>query len=90
MAWDQWPRAVPGKYQWQIKGDIPYQLETVRRLPTGPVYRVKILREGSICIVYVNDEVALSTRMYDHNGQLAGLFLVQGAAKFTKFELKIR
>lgn len=85
MAWDQWPRAVKGKYQWQIKGDIPYQPETVRRLPKGPVYKVKILREKDICVVYVNDEVALSTRMYDHKGQRAGLYLVQGTAVIRKF-----
>ncbi len=87
MAWDQWPRSVPGKYQWQIKGDIPYQIETSRRLPEGPVYHVQILREDDICVVYVNDEVALSTRMYDHKGGKAGLYLVQGAAKLTKFEI---
>ncbi|MCC8066669.1 MAG: beta-fructofuranosidase, partial [Clostridiales bacterium] len=65
MAWDQWPRAEKGFYQWQIKGEIPFQPETVRRLPEGPDYHVRVLREKDICVVYVNDEVALSARMYD-------------------------
>ena len=89
MAWDQWPRTnTEGKYQWQIKGDIPFHPETLRRLPEGPIYRVKILRESDICVVYVNDQVALSTRMYDHKGQKAGLYLVQGKARLTKMEIK--
>ena len=89
MAWDQWPRTnTEGKYQWQIKGDIPFHPETLRRMPEGPIYRVKILRESDICVVYVNDQVALSTRMYDHKGQKAGLYLVQGKARLTKMEIK--
>lgn len=88
MAWDMWPRAIPGKYQWQIKGDLPYQPETSRRLPKGTQYFVKILRESDICIVYVNDEVALSTRMYNHKGKKAGLYLVQGTAKLKRLEIR--
>lgn len=88
MAWDQWPRAQQGRYQWQIKGDIPYHIETLRHLPVGPLYRVNILREKDICVVYINDEVALSTRMYDHKGGKAGLYLVQGSAKLKKFKIK--
>ena len=28
VAWDMWPRGEQGRYQWQIKGDVPYQIET--------------------------------------------------------------
>lgn len=79
MAWDQWPRAPKGLYQWQIKGDMPYWPETLRPLPKGNEYRVKIIREDDICVVYVNDQIAMSTRMYDHKGNSAGIYLVQGS-----------
>ena len=34
-AWDMWPRSVQGAYQWQIKGDVPCQVETSRKLPAS-------------------------------------------------------
>lgn len=90
MAWDQWPRAESGKYQWQIQGDLPYRPETARPLPQGPEYRVKIIREDDICLVYVNDRVALSMRMYDHKGNKAGIYVVQGKLRLKKFEVFVR
>jgi len=88
MAWDQWPRSRKGKYQWQIKGDVPYQIETARRLPKADEYKVLILREGDICVVYINDEVALSTRLYDHKGGKAGIYVVQGEAILSRFDIR--
>ena len=29
-------------------------------------------------MIYVNDKVALSTRIYNHKGKYAGIYLVQG------------
>lgn len=86
MALDMWPRSDFGKYQWQIKGDVPYQIETVRPLPRGPEYHVQIIREDDICVIYVNDEVVLSTRTYNHKAGMAGLYLVQGTAVIHSFE----
>lgn len=42
VAWDMWPRSEKGIYQWQIKGDIPYQIETSRRLPDADEYHLLI------------------------------------------------
>lgn len=89
MAWDQWPRAPKGEIQWQNKGDMPYQLETIRPLPKGLSYKVKVIREDTICVVYVNDQVALSTRMYDHKGNKAGIYVVQGTIKLKEFKAYI-
>ena len=36
-----WPRGEQGRYQWQIKGDVPYQIETARKLPKAEEYRVQ-------------------------------------------------
>lgn len=88
IAWDLWPRAEKGGYQWQIKGDIPYQVETSRLLPKADHYHVKIIREGSMCVVYVNDEIALSTRLYNHNGKKLGLYVVQGELQLNQIEIK--
>ena len=89
-AWDMWPRSEKGIYQWQIKGDIPYQIETSRRLPDADEYHLLIIREDDICIVYINDEIALSTRMYDHKGGYAGVYVVQGEVELNNFVIKTR
>lgn len=89
-AWDMWPRSEQGKYQWQIKGDVPFQVETARRLPRADDYHVLIIREEDICVVYINDEVALSARMYDHKGGYAGIYVVQGEVKLSNYVVKTR
>lgn len=90
VAWDMWPRSEKGIYQWQIKGDIPYQIETSRRLPDADEYHLLIIREDDICIVYINDEIVLSTRMYDHKGGYAGVYVVQGEVELNNFVIKTR
>lgn len=90
VAWDMWPRSERGIYQWQIKGDVPYQIETSRRLPDADEYHLLIIREDDICIVYINDEIVLSTRMYDHKGGYAGVYVVQGEVELNNFVIKTR
>lgn len=90
VAWDLWPRSPKGLYQWQIKGDVAYQVETARRLPKGNKYHVFAVREKDICVVYINNEVALSTRMYHHKGGWLGLYLVQGKATIEEPVIKTR
>lgn len=90
VAWDMWPRSEKGIYQWQIKGDVPYQIETSRRLPDADEYHLLIIREDDICIVYINDEIVLSTRMYDHKGGYAGVYVVQGEVELNNFVIKTR
>ena len=90
VAWDLWPRSEQGRYQWQIKGDVPYQIETARLLPEAEEYRVHIIRETDICVVYINDEIALSTRMYDHKGGYAGIYVVQGEVNLACYKEKRR
>lgn len=90
MAWDMWPRTEPGKYQWQIEGDVPYQVETVRNLPKGSDFHLQIIREDDICVVYLNDTVALSTRMYDHKGGYAGIYVLQGSVEANNYIKKRR
>ena len=89
MAWDMWPRTVKGKYQWQIDGDVPFQVETMRKLPSLERYKVFIVREEDICVVYVNDEIALSTRMYNHKGGKFGFYVIQGTMESIDVSIKI-
>lgn len=87
VAWDQWPRAEKGEYQWQIRGDIPYQVETSRLLPESDQYRVKILREKDLCVVYINEMIVLSTRLYDHKAGKVGIYVIQGELHLDELHL---
>ena len=90
VAWDMWPRSERGAYQWQIKGDVPYQIETERKLPNTNRYHVLIIREDDICLVYINDQIVLSNRMYDHKGGFAGIYVVQGEVELSNYVVKTR
>jgi beta-fructofuranosidase len=90
LALDQWPRSKAlGEYQWQIRGDIPFQAETLRPVGQSQEYHVTLLREGSILAVYVNG-VALSTRAYDHRGGFTGVYAAGGKVEIRKIALWTR
>lgn len=45
-------------------------------------YRLEILVEGDVCVAYINDEIALSSRMYHHGECPLALFAIDGKAVF--------
>lgn len=90
MAWDFWPRGEKGPFQWQIKGDVPYQVETARALPDIEQLEILVIKEKDICVVYVNDQVALSTRMYNHKGGYLGAYVIQGELLIDDLVLKTK
>lgn len=55
---------------------FPYdvELETPVRLTEDGKYRLEVIMEGSAATAYINEEAALSFRMYDHTGRRLGLF----------------
>lgn len=77
-----------GKISVADKGDVPYQIETARKLPKAEEYRVHIIKEKDICVVYINDEIVLSTRMYNHKDGYAGIYVVQGDVKLIQYKEK--
>jgi len=90
MAWDMWPRAKKGTYQWQIRGDIPYQVETLRKIHKAKQYYIRIIRKGDICVLYLDDKVALSTRMYNHKRGYGGIYVIQGSVKLNNYLIKVK
>jgi beta-fructofuranosidase len=79
IVFDAWPR--PGDQAFMIG------LERPLHLAPGESVSITVLVEDSICEVYVNGEVAMSTRMYDITEGNWGVFVQQGAARFTNLHL---
>lgn len=68
---------------------FPYEVEMERpiALHAGTDYHIKIFVQDTILEVYVNDEVALSSRMFNHTGRRFGLFVAEGDALFKNIKL---
>ena len=81
LVFDAWPRP----------GDVPHMVEVERpiTLEPGQPIRVTVYVDGSLCEVYVADQVALSTRMYDHAEGDWGLFVSEGYAEFRNVRLSM-
>lgn len=64
---------------------FPYEMELERPIQLIPdqAYEIKVFMDGSICEVYLNDEVAMSARMYNIPRGKLGLFVNQGHAQFS-------
>ena len=52
------------------------------------VYTVKIFCYGTICIMYVNDRVALSVRNYEYLDGQIGFFCEEGKAELSGFKVR--
>jgi beta-fructofuranosidase len=70
VVFDAWPRA----------GDIPYQigLERPLALAAGKPVRLKAFIDGPVLEIYLDDQIALSARMYDRQQGSWGFFVEAG------------
>ena len=69
---------------------LPYEVELERPLALRPNhdYGLKLVIDETICEIYINDQVAMSARMYDLlEGNLA-LFVVDGEASFVNMVVR--
>ncbi len=64
-----------------VNGKVPLALEP------GKDYQLKIIIDGSVCVIYVDDKVALTSRIYSINNNLWGLFANKGSVEFKNIQL---
>ena len=65
---------------------FPYEVELerpLRLLPNKP-YRIRIFVDNTVCEVYVEDEIAMSARLYDLCAGAWGVFVSEGSATFDQ------
>ena len=82
LVFDRWPRP----------GDQPFALELERPLlmPPGKPIELTVFVDGTVCVVYADNgvaPVALNARLYDHKAGRSGIFVQEGAARFTNLSL---
>ena len=69
---------------------MPYEIELERPLALQPNcdYALKLVIDETICEIYINDQVAMSARMYDiQQGELA-CFALDGEVSFDDIVIK--
>ena len=84
LVFDMWPRPNIG-----APGDVPFVLglERPTMFTPGAPIEVKVLVDGTIGVIYVNDRIAMSTRMYELKGGQCGIFVQEGSARFRNLGL---
>ncbi|MCY2931521.1 MAG: glycoside hydrolase family 32 protein [Planctomycetota bacterium] len=82
LVLDAWPRP----------NDQPFMIGLERPLPLEPdtPIRLTVLVEDTICVVYVNDETAMTARLYDLPAGHWGPFVQQGHARLSDLRLAQR
>lgn len=56
-------------------------------LNPGETYQIKIFVEDNICVTYFNNEVALTSRIYNFGSGKWGVFVNEGVATFTEIKV---
>ena len=91
MVFDRWPREVHGSGQWEVSGDVPFEIELERPCDLDPgLHTIEIIVDGDICVAVLDRCVALSTRIYDRPTGRIGVFVGEGAARVTDLRLLTR
>jgi beta-fructofuranosidase len=57
-------------------------------LTPGKSYDIKVVFQGTVCVVYVNDQVALTSRIYSMPSNFWGLFAEKGTVQFDHLQYR--
>lgn len=76
---------------WERPGDVPFWVELERPIKLEPHRPVdlKVFVDGSVCVVYAGNQVAMSTRLYNLKQGNWGVFVNEGSARFTNVRISV-
>ncbi|MBT2512853.1 GH32 C-terminal domain-containing protein [Arthrobacter sp. ISL-30] len=91
LVFDRWPRVATGDMQWQVSGDVPFEIELERPCDVTPgEHTLEVIVDGDLCVVVVDRQVALSTRIYDLADGRIGVFAGEGSVSVTELQIRKR
>jgi beta-fructofuranosidase len=81
LVFDSWPR----------KGDRPYKIELERpiKLAENKSYNIKIFIDDNICVVYLDNKIAMSNRIYNLKKGRWGIFTNDGKTTFRNIKMSV-
>ncbi|MFT8673574.1 MAG: family 43 glycosylhydrolase [Leuconostoc mesenteroides] len=89
LVFDRWPRKKLGSEQWQISGDIPYFIELERQVELRQgTHSLEVLQKGSLGVAILDNQVAMSFRMYDVASGQNGIFVDDGEIELVSLETR--
>ena len=88
---DMWPRRISGVNQWYVDGDKPFMVELERpfvykSLKDNKVH-IRVVADGSIICLYVNNITALTMRAYNVNRTNWGFFVKDGSIRVSDIHM---
>ena len=88
---DMWPRRIRGVNQWYVDGDKPFMVELERpfdykSLKDNKVH-IRVVADGNIICLYVNDITALTMRAYNLNRTNWGFFVKDGSIRVSDIHM---
>lgn len=81
LVFDSWPRV----------GDVPHWVELERpiHLKANVPVKLKVFVDGTVCVIYADEKIAMSTRLYDLEQGDWGVFVDEGAARFSDIDVSV-
>jgi len=83
LVFDRWPRATTGPMQWQVSGDVPFEIERPCDVTPGE-HTLEVLVDGDLLVAVLDRQVTLSARMYDRAGGRLGVFVGEGRVRVAE------
>ena len=88
---DMWPRRISGVNQWYVDGDKSFMIELERpfdykSLKDNKVH-IRVVADGSIICLYVNNTTALTMRAYNMKRTNWGFFVKDGSIRVSDIHL---
>lgn len=76
---------------WGRPGDVPFWIELERplQLKPGQAVDLKVIVDGTLCVTYANDKIAMSTRLYNLKQGSWGVFANEGVARFRQVRISV-
>ena len=88
MVFDRWPRQHTGHMQWHVSGDVPFAVELERPCDLTPGrHTLEVIVDGDLCVAVVDQQVTLSTRIYDRAHGRFGVFAGEGSVTIRHLKL---